>query len=395
MSFKDDLVIVFRNVSHRQLRSWLTVLGVVIGIAAIVALVSVSRSLESSVEQQFEEFGSDKINVFASSNGRGPPGLDASLNVDDLRAVERVKDYELVVGMLTRSAKVEFRNVAKNTFVSGFDADQSVRIFEEFNLEFREGRSFETESNKIVVGPRVAEDLFGKTLFVGNKLEIEGEQFEIVGITESLGNPQDDSNVYMPLEVMRDLFDDRESVSFIFAKVKPGTDIDKVAERTTAELRKSRSEESFEVVTPEQLLEQLGAVLAILQGVLVGIASISLIVGSVGIASSMYTSVLERVRDIGIMKAIGATNMEIVTIFLIEAGLIGFVGGVIGIMVGLGIAYLIGFAAAQAGFSILKISMDFQLIAFALAFATIVGAVSGYFPARHAAKLKPVDALRK
>ena len=395
MSFKDDLVIVFRNVSHRQLRSWLTVLGVVIGIAAIVALVSVSRSLESSVEQQFEEFGSDKINVFASSNGGGPPGLDASLNVDDLRAVERVKDYELVVGMLTRSAKIEFRNVAKNTFVSGFDADQSARIFEEFNLEFREGRSFEAKSNRIVVGPRVAEDLFGKTLFVGNKLEIEGAQFEIVGITESLGNPQDDSNVYMPLEVMRDLFDDRESVSFIFAKVKPGTDIDKVAERTTAELRKSRSEESFEVVTPEQLLEQLGAVLAILQGVLVGIASISLIVGSVGIASSMYTSVLERVRDIGIMKAIGATNVEIVTIFLIEASLIGFVGGVIGIMVGLGIAYLIGFAAAQAGFSILKISMDFQLIAFALAFATIVGAVSGYFPARSAANLKPVDALRK
>lgn len=395
MSLKDDFVIVFRNVSHRQLRSWLTVLGVVIGIAAIVALVSVSSSLESSVKQQFEDFGSDKINVFAASGGDGPPGFDTGLNLDDLEAVERVRDYELVVGILIKNARVEFRGVSRNALISGFDSDKSVRVFEEFNLEFREGRPFETDSNKLVVGPRVADDFFGKRLFVGSKLEIQDEKFEVVGITESVGNPQDDSNIYMPLDVMRDLFDDKDSVSFIFGKVKKGTDIDNVAEKTITELRKSRSEESFEVVTPEQLLDQLGAVLAILQGVLVGIASISLLVGSIGIASSMYTSVIERVREIGIMKAVGATNGEIVSIFLIEAGLLGFAGGVIGIAFGLGIAYLIGFAAAQAGYTFLKISLDFQLIIFALLFATVVGAVSGYFPARGAAKLKPVDALRK
>ena len=395
MSLKDDFVIVFRNVSHRQLRSWLTVLGVVIGIAAIVALVSVSRSLESSVEQQFEEFGSDKINVFAASSGGGPPGFGAALNLDDLRAVERITDYELVIGLLARSARVEFRDVAQNALITGIEAGKSAQVFEEFNLGFRDGRPFGSDSNKIVVGPRVADEFFDRALFIGNKLEIEDEKFEIVGITESLGNPQDDSNIYMSLGVMRDLFDDRNGVSFIFAKVKSGTDIDRVAEKTTAELEKLRSGESFEVVTPEQLLDQLGAVLAILQGVLVGIASISLIVGSIGIASSMYTSVLERIREIGIMKAIGATNGEIITIFLIEAALLGAVGGVIGIIVGLGIGYLIGFAAAQAGYSILKISIDFQLMAFALGFATFVGAVSGYFPARSAAKLKPVDALRK
>jgi len=395
MSFNDDLVIVLKNVSHRKLRSWLTILGVVIGVASVVALVSVSRSLESSIEQQFEDFGSDKINIFAASTGGGPPGFDANLNNDDLDAVKKVKDYELVVGMLSKSAKVEYSNDAKNTFVTGFESDQAVEVFEEFNLDFSDGRSFETDSNKIVIGPRVAEELFSRKLFVGNKVEVEDVKFEVVGIVESVGNPQDDSNIYMPLEAMRDLFDDQNSISFIFAKVKPGSDIDEVAKRTTAELKKLRSEESFQVVTPEQLLEQLGAILSILQGVLVGIAAISLIVGSIGIASSMYTSVLERIKDIGIMKAVGASNEEITLIFLMEAALVGFVGGVIGIIIGLGIAQLIGFGAAQAGFSLLKITIEPWLIVFALIFAVGVGTISGYFPARRAAKLNPVDALRK
>ncbi|MBI2663886.1 ABC transporter permease [Candidatus Woesearchaeota archaeon] len=394
MSLKDDVVIVLRNVSHRRLRSWLTVIGVVIGVAAIIALVSASRSLEASIQEQFEAFGSDKISIYAASSG-GPPGFDANLNVDDADAVRKVKDYGLVVEMLFKSAKVEFRGEPVNALISGFDSGIAVETFKEFNLDFREGGPFESDSNKVVIGSRVADDLFDSQLFVGSKLEINSEKFEVVGIVESVGNPQDDSNIYMPLEVMRDLFGDRTSVSFIVGKVKPGSDLNKVSARTAAELSRIRSEESFEVSTPEQLIEQLSIILGILQGVLAGIAAISLLVGSVGIANSMYTSVLERIRDIGIMKAVGATNAEIAMIFLIEAGLIGLVGGIIGIAFGIGIAYLIGFAAAQAGFGVLKIRIEPLLILFSLIFAVGVGAASGYFPARRASSLKPADALRK
>ncbi len=392
MSLKDDFFIVLRNISNRKLRSWLTVLGVVIGVASIIALTSVSRSLELSIQQEFESFGSDKITVY--SNG-GVPGFGTGLDRDDVDAVDNVKGLEYAAPFLTKSGKVKFKDKANNLLLFGIPSELAEKLFSDMNLGFQEGSSFESDSNKIVIGPRAAYDLFGRDLSVKSKVEIEGERFEVAGILEPVGNPADDSQVYMPLGVMRDSFGDEEGVSFIWAKVSEGGDVDEAAEKIKESLKKVRSEESFTVVTPEQLLEQLGTVLGILQAVLVGIAAISLVVGSVGIASSMYTSVVERTRDIGIMKAIGASNREITAIFLIEAGLVGLVGGMIGVFIGFLIAKAISFGAAQAGFTFLKIFVEPAFVAVGLAFAVLVGMASGFFPARQAARLKPVDALRK
>ena len=394
MSLKDDFGIAAGNISQRKLRSWLTILGIVIGVAAIIALVSTSRSLESSVQEQFEAFGTDKVNVFPASGGGGP-GFDGSLSEKDLDAVRKVSDYDFVTGMLFKSAKVEFGDESANVIGTGIDSSQSVQAFRELNFGFREGRPFESDSDRVVIGPRIADQLYEEKIFVGNKVKIRDRKFEVAGITESLGNPQDDSNFYMPLEVMRELFEDGETVSYILARVKPGSNISEAAEKTEDALKKIRSEESFSVVTPDQLLDQLGTIIAVLQGVLVGVAAISIIVGSVGIANSMYTSVLERVGDIGIMKSVGATNLEITRIFLIEAGMVGFIGGLIGSASGLGIAKLIELGAGLAGFSILRIRIEPGLLLFGLLFAVAVAAVSGYLPARKAAGLKPVDALRK
>ncbi len=392
MSLKDDFFIVLRNISSRKLRSWLTVIGVVIGVAAIIALTSVSRSLELSIKQEFESFGSDKITIYGKG---GVPGYGTGLNRKDVDAVESAKGLDYAAPFLTKSAKVRFKDDTNNLFLFGMPSGISERLFEDMNLGFSEGASFESDSKKAVIGPRAAYDLFDNDLSVKSKVEIEGGKFEVAGILEPVGNPGDDSQVYLPLGVMRELFDDKDGVSFIWAKVSAGGDVDEAAEKIKESLKRVRSEESFTVVTPEQLLEQLGAVLGILQAVLVGIAGISIVVGSVGIASSMYTSVAERTRDIGVMKALGASSREITSIFLIEAGLVGMVGGVIGVFIGFGIAKVISFGAAKAGFTFLKIFVEPQFIAIGLAFAVIVGMASGFFPARQAARLKPVDALRK
>ena len=391
MSLQDEFRIVVRGLSHRKIRSWLTVLGVVIGIAAIVALISVSYSLEESIKEQFEMFGTDKINIFPGSRF----GFDSSFNEKDLRAVAEVREFEFVSGMLFKDGQVEFEDQRVNVVVSGIASDESSKIFEEINIGFREGAFFSSDSNKAVIGPRVADDLYEKEILLGNKIEILNRSFEVVGILNSLGNPQDDSNVYLPLRTMRDIFDDQESISYILAKVKPGNDVEAVAEKTRESLRRLRSEESFSVSTPDQLLDSFKDTLAIVQTVLVGVAAISILVGSVGIASSMYTSVLERVRDIGIMKAVGATKASIIRMFLMEAALVGFVGGVIGVFAGFGIAKLVEFAASQAGFTLLKIKMQPLLVIFGLVFAVAVGVVSGFFPANKASNLKPVDALKK
>ncbi len=391
MSLYDSAVIVLRNASQRKLRSYLTILGIVIGVASIVALVTVSQSLEKSIQAAFEEFGTDKITVFPADGGFG---LSRGLETSDIDAVARARGVEWAEGYLMKSTRVEYRGESHVLFMQGWEADTAPERFDDFGMDLAEGQVFSSSGNRIVIGDRLAHDLFARDISIGTKLEIEGQDFEVVGILKSLGNPQDDSSIIMPLETMRDVFNDPTAVSFIAAQVQSGTDINDVAERIDRELSRERSEESYTVATAEQFLEQLSVVLGILQGVLVGIATISLIVGSVGIASSMYTSVIERTREVGIMKAVGATNKDITTLFLLEAGFIGLVGGIIGVGVGFLIAQGIGVAAEQSGFGILEISLDPSLVVFGLAFAIVVGMLSGYLPARQAANLKPVDALR-
>ena len=150
----------------------------------------------------------------------------------------------------------------------------------------------------------------------------------------------------------------------------------------------------FEVRTPEQILNQFSLILGVVQFILIGIAAISLVVGGIGIMNSMYTSVLERTKDIGIMKSIGATNLSILSIFLLESAILGFIGGIVGITIGSALAVIVDVIAKQAGFSILKITVDYKIILLGLFFAIIVGSISGVLPAYRASKLKPVEALR-
>ncbi|MDO8656675.1 MAG: FtsX-like permease family protein, partial [Nanoarchaeota archaeon] len=242
-------------------------------------------------------------------------------------------------------------------------------------------------------GSRVAKDMFSKELTVGNKITIAKDEFKIVGILEEIGNSQDDNQINIPLESAREIFDEPESVDTIIAQVKSTSDIPLLQEKIEKELERKRGDTNFQVLTAAQILEQINQILGIMQAVLIGIAAISLLVGAIGIMNSMYTSVLERTKDIGIMKAIGARNSDILHIFLIESGMIGLVGGLLGTALGTGLALAIGSFSKQAGF-LLIINIEVMVLAFGLLFAFIIGMVSGVLPAYQASKLKPVDALR-
>ena len=177
-------------------------------------------------------------------------------------------------------------------------------------------------------------------------------------------------------------------------KIKDGINTEKAAEDIRVMLRKSYEEEEFVVYTPEQLLSQLKNILGAIKILLSGIAAISLVVGGIGIMNSMFTSVLERRREIGIMKAVGAKNRDILLLFLIESGMIGLIGGLIGIGLGISVAKSVELIAAQLGFSLLSVGLDYGVMIFMLLFSFSVGMASGVIPAYQAAKLKVVDALR-
>ncbi|MEK6826602.1 MAG: FtsX-like permease family protein, partial [Nanoarchaeota archaeon] len=334
--------------------------------------------------------GSDRI-LIAPKGFQGPGTQAEGLTDKDVETIEKISDFETVSAGMTFPGEVEYKNEIRFPMV--FGGKNSKEILED-TTDLETGRYLE-DSDKFaaVIGSGIAKNLFDDEIRIRNKLTINGQDFRVIGILEPIGNQQDDNTIYIELDTFREVFNQGSKVGFIATKVKPGSDIPQLQKKVERALGKARGDENFEVVTPEQILEQINQVLGVMQAVLVGIAAISLVVGAVGITNSMYTSVLERTRDIGIMKAIGAKNSHILSIFLIESGLMGLVGGFFGVILGTVISYGVSEFSTRAGFKLL-FEINTTLILFGLFFAFLVGMLSGSLPAYQASKLKPVDALR-
>ena len=399
----DYFALAFNNLRRRGIRSWLTMLGIFIGIAAVVSLMSLGQGLENAIQEQFENLGSDRI-IIDESGVQGPPGSGTSqqtkLTSKDVEVIKKVNGVAGVAGIIIKTAQIENDDELAFIFVFGLSQNKEEKEIVSF-FDVEQGRDLkENDNGKVIVGIRYTESkIFEKPLNIGDKINIEGESFEIVGILERIGNPFDDSAIIMPKEEMKKLYEIDDEESAIHVKVEDVDEIDIVKENIERALRKSRNEkenkETFHAHTSEEILATFSNIFGIVQAVLVGIAAISLLVGAIGIANTMYTSVLERTKEIGIMKAIGAKNSDIFYIFLIESGMLGFLGGVIGVVIGIGLSKLAEYyAAAQLGTNLLQASTSPVLIAGALLFSFLMGSLSGVLPAMQASRLKPVDALR-
>lgn len=393
------------NLTHRSLRSELTILGILIGIAAVVSLISVGQGLQNSINQQFEALGSNIITISAGGSIlSGPPGSNsgaAPITEDDLKVIKNTRGVKDASGYLLKMGKVTYGDEIKYSYVIGVAQDKvSQHLFQSSGFKIKDGRDLKAgDRNVAIVGYNFGYgSIFSKKVRIRDKIKVGDTEFKVVGIADKIGSPTDDSAVTISLDTARVVFNESKSFAMIYAEVQDGFTADEAAASVEKALRKSRNEkvgkEDFTVSTPEQLSQTVQSVFGVIQGFLIGIAAISLLVGGVGIMNSMYTSVVERTKDIGIMKAIGARNEHILILFLFESGMLGLIGGAAGIMIGLIMAYGVQVVAAQAGYGILKASVSIELIGGALLFSFIVGAVSGAFPARRAAQLNPVDALR-
>jgi len=390
------------NLRRRKLRSWLTMIGIFIGIAAVVSLISLGQGLQDYITGEFEKLGADKIIIMPK--GMGPPGTAGAslvLTSKDLEVVENVRGVEWVSGYLIKQGQATFKGETGIGYATGMNAEDMDRLIELGNYEVFAGRSLKKgDKFKTVVGySHVYGEVWDKPLEIGSTIEIEGYDFKVVGVFEKIGNPVDDGILYVPKDTLREILDVGDEESELLAKTASGFDPADVAETIKRKLRQSRGEkedqETFNVNTSEQLLDSFSSIFAVVQGVLVGIAGISLLVGGIGIMNTMYTSVIERTKEIGTMKAVGAKNSDIMWLFLIESGMLGLVGGAIGVLVGIGLAKGAEFIAAQAlGTNLLQASMNPIIFGGALLFSFVVGAVSGVLPAMQAAGLKPADALR-
>ena len=283
------------------------------------------------------------------------------------------------------------------------DDEEGRELITEVNrYETEAGRLLKKGDNfKAFIGNSVAnKGLFNKKIELGSNIKINDAEFEIIGILKKTGNPQQDRVVIIPEDTLREVLKiDKKKVDVIAVKVQKGIDVNVIANDIEKAMRRDRGlelgKEDFEVRTPQQILETLDTILTIVEIVLIGIAAISLLVGGIGIANTMYTAVIERTKEIGIMKAIGAQNKDILLIFVIESGLLGLTGGTIGIALGIGLSKLVEFMAFKfLGTSLIKALFPWYLIVGSLLFSFLIGTISGLLPARQAASLKPVDALR-
>ena len=399
MSFefeKESTRIAFRSIRQRKLRSALTVMGIAIGVAAIISMVSIGEGTNAYIQEQFQQLGANKIIVSAFSFGGGAAGIvgGQTLSENDVDLVQAVRGVEDAMPMLYKTLTVEHKAESTTTFVIGLDSADAMKFFEGSQMEIGSGRWLRPKDRYVVViGSAVADEMFSEQVVIRDKLLVKDRPFEVVGVMKELGNRQDDSQLYIPLETMREVTGSEEEISAIYAQAYGTSAVDEVAAGIQQELDDKYGEKVFSVMSTSTLAGQVTAITGALSLALGGIAGIALLVAGIGIANTMYMSTLERTREIGIMKAVGATNRNIMEIFLVEAAMIGLIGGVVGVTAGTGMSYVLGLLLKSYGAG-LKALVTPQLAALGIGFSVFVGTLSGFLPARKASRLNPIDALR-
>jgi len=402
---KDYFTLAFSNLKHRGLRSWLTILGVFIGIAAVVSLISMGQGLEAAVTGQFGTLSVDKLTIQNKGSGFGPPGSTVAqkLTQHDVDVIKGLNGVDLVIPRLIRVSKIEYNKVADFGYLADIPNDKKMSevIYNSFNSKVAEGKLLEPGDNgKVLLGnDYLTNQNFDKPIKTGSRIKINGKDFEVIGILEKSSSFTINSVILMLHDDMKNTLNTGNEYDLIVAQVKNPKNIDITAQEIESKLRQDRHEkvggESFTVQTPLQALGSVKTILNVINFVVIGIAAISLLVGGIGIANTMYTSVVERKKEIGVMKAIGAKNKDILLIFLIESGLLGLVGGIAGATAGISGAFIISkIAGIFLGENLFVISISWPLIFGAISFAFLVGVLSGILPASQASKTQVVNALR-
>jgi len=409
MKFHNSLKLAIDMVIHSKLRSWLTILGIVIGVASVIAIVSLGEGMQESVNAELGDLGSDLVTITPGfSRGRifmrhggdgggssGPTATEEEIVLDrtDLQALKGIADIELIDTNIRGSVDMYYLGKSGSVSLTGVDQKVWAQIT---TLEIKEGRMLgPADQNVIVIGGMLADNYFGTPLGINKMVTIEDGAFRVVGILDDTS-----LSVYMPIQMAYQVLDDKENDVYdsIIVKIKNENELDSAVEKIENKLMTTRHvsemDKDFTIYSNKQTQEMIAEMMTSMTLFLTAIAAVSLLVGSVGIANTMFTSVLEKTKEIGIMKAIGARNSDILTIFLLNAALIGLVGGIIGTILGTMLSGFLPMLMGDVGRIGSRTIVSIDSIIIALSVSIIVGMIAGAIPAYQGSKLKPVDALR-
>ncbi|MFH0971397.1 MAG: ABC transporter permease [Candidatus Micrarchaeota archaeon] len=424
MRLLDIAAMSLANMRGRKLRSWLTVLGIVIAVASIIILLSLAYGVEQQVSSRLNQLGNDVIQITpgnsqASRGGGGGVairgmgggdqpgggfgggfagggefrfgGNEGQLTFTDAERLKIVEGVLAVDPRLTGRLRSMFKGYNATLSIigvdpSGFKAINTAPMYQGKMLN-------ENDKYSVVLGYNIYARTFGGLPMINRQIKIGDSYYTVIGIINSSSGSfiTSDSAVYMNIDIAKRVLNESTNLNQIYIKVRPGQNTDTVAARLENKLvelhRVTAAREDFTITTASFIQSTASAVTATLTLFLAGIAAISLLVGAIGVANTMFMSVLERTREIGVLKALGMKDAEITAEFLIEAGLIGAAGGIFGILLSLGAIFVLSL------FNVAAIATP-ELLLGSLLFSSIIGVVSGVLPARNAAHLQPVEALR-
>jgi putative ABC transport system permease protein len=399
----DDMVSYsLRNLRHQKVRTWLTIIGIVVGVAAVIVLVGLADGLRNSVSDQLAAFGPKTIIIspvsISGGIGGGPTSLRPTLGKlfeRDADRISRIEGVQLATRTVMVNTDMKFGDRRVSASVMGVDPDG---FSETTSIKVSQGRFLQPGDKRVaVVGSGIATDTFGDDeVRVNSILEIGGQKYRVVGVLEESGASfgPGDSSVFVSYEDGRELAGNSlapREVSGIRVIVGEGFDTEEVAGRIEYALASQHKvpldDEDFTVITPKFIADQVNSILGTLTLFLGAVSGIALVVGGVGISNTMFVSVMERTKEIGVLKSVGAENWQIERLFIVEAAMIGLVGGAMGVLFGIGVVSLMGLFGIYAAPSLPTIFISFMI-------AMGVGMAGGFIPARNAAKIPAVEAMR-
>jgi putative ABC transport system permease protein len=403
MNLSESLLTALDSLRSNKLRAALTMLGVIIGVAAVIALLSIGNGVSASINEEINAIGTNLILISANpDNSDGYPTLTLS-DVAALSDRTRALDVADVAASVGAAFAVTAGGNSTRPSINGVTAN----YFRVNNLdEFAAGDTLtdndvDTRARVAVIGDQVAEDLFPDSYAVGQSIKINGASYEVVGVLAASGSAfsDTDNSVFVPISTAQARLQSSRTrqgdkpVHSIIAQATSAETNEAAVEQITAALREEHGvayadEDDFQLFSQSDLLDTAGQVTGTLTAFLGAIAGISLLVGGIGIMNIMLVSVTERTREIGIRKAVGALRRDILTQFLLESVVLSLIGGIAGIILGWAIAAVAGRVIDLAA------PLDVGTVLLATGFATAVGLVFGIYPAWRAAGLRPIEALR-
>jgi len=396
------LLIALKEIRRNLLRSFLTILGIVIGVASVIAMVMIGDGTTANVKQSISKLGTNMLTLRVGQERRGAPREDNSakpFTEDDIVAIKNdIQNIKAVSAENSTKMNIVYGNKSTSSSVIGTSNDYFIIK----DWELLEGRTFEeSELNSgkpsCIIGTTIVKQLFDTESPVGANIRLKNISCNIIGVLKSkgaaaFGNDQDEI-IIVPLKMYQSKIKGDKDISSILISITEGKYIEGAKTDITLLMQERRAikigeADNFHIRDMEDLLSTMTSTTKMLTYLLGSIAAISLLVGGIGIMNIMLVSVTERTREIGTRLAIGAMESEVLLQFLVEAVVLSTFGGIIGIILGMGIGYIIVHSMD------LPFIINTQIIMISFFFSTLIGVVFGFFPARKAAHLNPIDALR-